>query len=127
MPQNSAEKFYNRCLDYGVSINYRTKYIYKTCGLRIGTQEISRYGWDNAEMLIIAEILRDIRDTIRFPKISLIGLIFFQQRNNCAIPSKKSTLILYIMRYITVNFILHFSDSLFDDIENKSEKCIFLQ
>lgn len=66
MPQNSAEKFYNRCLDYGVSINYRTKYIYKTCGLRIGTQEISRYGWDNAEMLIIAEILRDIRDNNSF-------------------------------------------------------------
>ena len=66
MPQNSAEKFYNRCLDYGVSINYRNKYIYKTCGLRIGTQEISRYGWDNAEMLIIAEILRDIRDNNSF-------------------------------------------------------------
>ena len=66
MPQNSAEKFYNRCLDYGVSINYRNKYIYKTCGLQIGTQEISRYGWDNAEMLIIAEILRDIRDNNSF-------------------------------------------------------------
>ena len=29
-------------------------------------QEISRYGWDNAEMLIIAEILRDIRDNNSF-------------------------------------------------------------
>ena len=66
MPQNSAEKFYDRCLDYGVSINYRNKYIYKTCGLRIGTQEVSRYGWDNTQMLIIAKILRDIRDNNSF-------------------------------------------------------------
>ncbi len=66
MPENNAEKFYNKCLDYGVSINLRNKQLYKTCGLRIGTQEISRYGWNEAEMLIIAEILRDIRDNEQF-------------------------------------------------------------
>lgn len=66
MPQDDAEKFYNKCLDYGVSINFRNKHLYKTCGLRIGTQEISRYGWGNIEMLIIAEILRDIRDNNQF-------------------------------------------------------------
>ena len=68
MPENDAEKFYNKCLDYGVSINLRNKQLYKTCGLRIGTQEISRYGWNEAEMLIIAEILRDIRDNEQFSK-----------------------------------------------------------
>lgn len=62
MPENDARKFYNKCLDYGVSINLRNKKLYKTCGLRIGTQEISRYGWNEEEMSIIAEILRDIRD-----------------------------------------------------------------
>lgn len=62
MQKNDAEKFYNKCLDYGVSINLRNKQLYKTCGLRIGTQEISRYGWNETEMLLIAEILRDIRD-----------------------------------------------------------------
>lgn len=66
MPQNEAEKFYNKCLDYGVSINLRNKHLYKTCGLRIGTQEISRYGWQDAEMLFIAKILRDIRDNHEF-------------------------------------------------------------
>ena len=64
MPQNKAEMFYNKCLDYGVSINFRNKKIYRTCGLRIGTQEISRYGWNEKEMFIIAEILRDIRDNV---------------------------------------------------------------
>lgn len=62
MSKYAAEEFYNKCLDYGVSINFRNKPLYKTCGLRIGTQEITRYGWQDDKMLIIAEILRDIRD-----------------------------------------------------------------
>ena len=71
MQRDDAERFYNKCLDYGISINYRNKHLYKTCGLRIGTQEISRYGWQEAEMKIIAEILRDIRDNDQFvPDIS---------------------------------------------------------
>lgn len=64
MPKSDAKQFYNKCLDYGISINFRNKYLYKTCGLRIGTQEISRYGWQDMEMQLIAEILRDIRDEI---------------------------------------------------------------
>lgn len=66
MPETDARKFYNKCLDYGVSINLRNKELYKTCGLRIGTQEISRYGWDEKEMSDISEILRDIRDNKYF-------------------------------------------------------------
>lgn len=66
MPEYDAKKFYNKCLDYGISINLRNKHLYKTCGLRIGTQEISRYGWTNKEMNLIAEILRDIRDNDTF-------------------------------------------------------------
>lgn len=66
MSENDARKFYNKCLDYGVSINIRNKALYKTCGLRIGTQEISRYGWNEKEMSDIAEILRDIRDNDYF-------------------------------------------------------------
>lgn len=63
MIKEEAQKFYNKCLEYGVSINVRNKQLYKTCGLRIGTQEISRYGWQNEEMTTIAKILRDIRDS----------------------------------------------------------------
>lgn len=66
MPESEAQKFYNKCLDYGVSINLRNKKLYKTCGLRIGTQEISRYGWKDDEMIMIADILRDIRDNDTF-------------------------------------------------------------
>lgn len=66
MPENDAKKFYDKCLDYGISINLRNKHLYKTCGFRIGTQEITRYGWGDDEMSIIAEILRDIRDNDTF-------------------------------------------------------------
>ena len=66
MPENDARKFYNKCMDYGVSINLRNKKLYKTCGLRIGTQEVSRYGWKENEMSAISEILRDIRDNEHF-------------------------------------------------------------
>ena len=63
MPSASAIEFYNRCIDYGISLNFRNKQLYKTCGLRIGTQEISRYGWKSEEMILIAKILKDIQDT----------------------------------------------------------------
>lgn len=66
MIQNEAERFYTKCIEYGISINLRNKHLYKECGLRIGTQEISRYGWKDTEMQIIAEILRDIRDSDHF-------------------------------------------------------------
>lgn len=91
MPENDAKKFYNKCLDYGVSINFRNKCLYKTCGLRIGTQEISRYGWQNAEMIFIAEILRDIRDYEQFSqdisnrinKLSENKKIFYTIEKDC--------------------------------------------
>lgn len=63
MKEEEARNFYKKCLDYGVSLNFRDKNLYKTCGIRIGTQEISRYGWKNTEIINIATILRDIRDT----------------------------------------------------------------
>lgn len=91
MPENDAKKFYNKCLDYGVSINFRNKHLYKICGLRIGTQEISRYGWQNEEMLIIAEILRDIRNNTQFSqdisnkinKLSTNKKICYTINNDC--------------------------------------------
>lgn len=91
MPEDDAEKLYNKCLDYGVSINLRNKRLYKTCGLRIGTQEISRYGWQDTEMLIIAKILRDIRDNNEFSqdisdrinKLSMDKKICYTIKNDC--------------------------------------------
>ena len=62
MPLERAETFYEACGRYDVSLNLRNKQLYKNCGIRIGTQEISRYGWLDKEISEIAQILRDIRD-----------------------------------------------------------------
>lgn len=63
MPYNSAKKLYDKCLNYGVSLNLRNKYLYQTCGLRLGTQEVTRYGWAEKEMKKIASLFRDIQKT----------------------------------------------------------------
>lgn len=58
----AAKNFSRRCDAYGISINVRNKQLYNPCGLRIGTQEISRYGWAETEMSTISDILKSIRD-----------------------------------------------------------------
>lgn len=46
-----------KCAKFGVSINERNKPIYKGEGIRIGVQEITRYGYSDLEMESIADIL----------------------------------------------------------------------
>ena len=62
MEKDKAMEFYKSCEHYGVTLNLRQRKIYKTCGIRIGTQQISRYGWSDSEMVDIAIILEMIRD-----------------------------------------------------------------
>lgn len=44
------------CHKYGISVNFRNKPIYEGLGIRIGTQEITRYGYTDKDMQIIAKI-----------------------------------------------------------------------
>ena len=46
-----------KCAEFGVSINIRNKPIYKGEGVRIGVQEITRYGYKDKDMASIAYIL----------------------------------------------------------------------
>ena len=46
-----------KCSEFGVSINVRNKPIYNGEGIRIGVQEITRYGYKDTEMKSIANIL----------------------------------------------------------------------
>lgn len=48
------------CAKFGISLNFRNKPIYKGEGIRIGVQEITRFGYRNAEMEEIAYILYQI-------------------------------------------------------------------
>lgn len=83
--------------------------------MRIGTQEISRYGWNEKEMFIIAEILRDIRDNVHLSQD-------ISQKINTLSANKKyfihliiTCMIYYILNYITVNLRLYFSDLLLEE------------
>ena len=48
------------CSKYGISLNFRDKPIYKGRGVRIGVQEITRYGYGKEEIEQIAMILNHI-------------------------------------------------------------------
>lgn len=50
--------FYDNCDYYNITLNFKTKKIFKDGGIRIGTQEISRYKWGHSELLIIGDILK---------------------------------------------------------------------
>lgn len=51
------ENFMNCCRKFGISLNARYKRLYHGQGIRIGVQEVTRYGWGEQEMEEIAEIL----------------------------------------------------------------------
>ena len=49
--------FYDNCNYYNVTLNFKTKKLFKYAGIRIGTQEISRYGWQTEDLQILGELL----------------------------------------------------------------------
>lgn len=65
MPTDLLEKFMCGCREFSISLNARYKRLYLGSGIRIGVQEVTRYGWENKEMKEIAEIL----STLRSPNI----------------------------------------------------------
>lgn len=60
--------FYDNCDYYNITLNFKTKKIFKNGGIRIGTQEISRYNWGDSELLILGDILKCLYD---HPKVYL--------------------------------------------------------
>ena len=57
MPVDHLKIFMNRCRDFGIALNARYKRLYQGSGIRIGVQEVTRYGWGAEEMKEIASIL----------------------------------------------------------------------
>lgn len=54
--------FYDNCDYYNITLNFKTKKLFKNAGIRIGTQEISRYKWEHSELLVIGDILKCLYD-----------------------------------------------------------------
>ncbi len=57
MPKELRDSFFNRSNQFGVSLNKKNKKLFRGSGIRLGVQEVTRYGWGVSEMNIIAEIL----------------------------------------------------------------------
>ena len=57
MDQNEVDDFYNECIKYDITLNKKRKLLYSGTGIRIGVQEITRYGWGRKEIDILAQIL----------------------------------------------------------------------
>lgn len=60
LPQKNTHSFYMECQLYDITLNERYRKIYKDSGIRLGVQQIARYGWKTKELEIISEILEMI-------------------------------------------------------------------
>lgn len=49
--------FYDNCVYCNVTLNFKTKKLFKYSGIRIGTQEISRYNWSEKELFMLSNLL----------------------------------------------------------------------
>jgi len=76
MPFELTHAFYLDCQLYNITLNERYSYIYNSSGIRLGVQQISRYGWGNNELASVSEIFKLIYEDcilgnhIHYSKIS---------------------------------------------------------
>lgn len=60
LPYKITHSFYLECQLYDITLNERYRKIYKDSGIRLGVQQISRYGWGTSELEIISNIFEDL-------------------------------------------------------------------
>lgn len=60
LPPEKTHAFYLECQLYDITLNERYRKIYKDSGIRLGVQQIARYGWKTKELEMIADILEMI-------------------------------------------------------------------
>lgn len=57
MNDAQVEYFFERCISHKITLNKKKKLLYSGSGIRIGVQEITRYGWGKNELDILAKVL----------------------------------------------------------------------
>lgn len=60
LPHEITHSFYLECQIYDITLNERYRKIYKDSGIRLGVQQIARYGWEIPELECISDILEKI-------------------------------------------------------------------
>lgn len=57
LPKEFTHTFFLECQLHNITLNERYSTIYKGSGIRLGLQQISRYGWQKLELKIISDII----------------------------------------------------------------------
>ena len=60
--EDTMNRIYNNGLRLGVTLNKKKKALFKGYGIRLGTQEIARYGWPVEEMKTVATVLQELAE-----------------------------------------------------------------
>lgn len=62
-PEYMMSRIHKNAVKSGVTLNTKEKELFHGCGIRLGTQEISRYKWGIEDLRIIASIFRELAST----------------------------------------------------------------
>lgn len=54
------ERIYENSIRFGITLNKKHKELFRGYGIRLGTQEIARYGWDVGSMQQVAQVIYEI-------------------------------------------------------------------
>lgn len=59
-PLEQKETVTKNARKYGVTLNGKDKKLFRGSGIRLGLQEVSRYGWGQKEMLLLADVIGEL-------------------------------------------------------------------
>lgn len=57
MKQDDADSFYAKALNYNISLNQKHKKLFHNDGIRLGTQQIARFNWQEQDIESLAKLL----------------------------------------------------------------------
>ena len=79
MNSNETDYFYEQCIKYNITLNKKNKPLYNGTGIRLGVQEITRYGWDKNDIDIVAKILYSIHSSNEQETLNLMEKIKYKK------------------------------------------------
>lgn len=56
LTEEKMSRLYKSAINYGITLNKKTKPLFSGFGIRLGVQEISRYDWKDSELNILADL-----------------------------------------------------------------------
>lgn len=56
MTKDEADSFYITAQKYNISLNQKHKKLFADDGIRIGTQQIARFNWNDDDIALLAEL-----------------------------------------------------------------------